>query len=648
MTRSSLLRSISAAAGRLASWKTSLALAAILAVVMARTTYLEAACGKEYVQWYVYSSSWFITLLALLGANLILAIIIRFPWKRSQLGLVVAHVGLLVLLVGWVQTFRGAVEGRMELESGQTANAIRLNHTSQFTAQWHGRSDQPSTAFTFRAGPVDWPQGKTLDLGQLGDVGLKVLKFYRRAQPETAWVEDTSGGDGVALQLALAGPDGKPLAENWIAANRFGAEQAVGPMRFTLLPIPTDSMLEDFLHPPEFEPHAQPANRMLQELLQRRPVLQSVARELPDLIKSTPVGAGLLAVHCQGRRYPLPVADNLGKRVPIGDSGVEVEIVSYLPNARPQGGGKFVTAGEKPKNPVLELLIHLPEREEPLRQVTFAKHPLLNLNAARQVQCPVEFWYHHPTTASWSGTDFLQTPGGELYCRVTTGGQHISRGQVEPGAPIEAAAGFQVTVLKYVPHARREFRFVPVAENSDTPGDAAALIEVTAAGLTRKLWLAQGDRVYDMQTILTSEGALSVCFENARHPLDFAVKLLDVHPGQTPGKTPGQTNNASCSSSIQLSDQADRPLEISTNSPVSLGKFTFEQSSYRESPTGKPTSVLNVAYDPGVPLKYAGGLTLCLGALLMLLTKAFAWSRNLRRRSKLASADHDARLPKAA
>ncbi len=649
MTRSSILHSTTATVGRVGRWfassKMSLALAAILAVVMARATFLEAAWGKEHVQWYVYGSSWFMALLVLLAANLVLAIIVRFPWKRSQLGFVVAHVGLLVLLVGSIQTILGAVEGRMELEPGQTADAIRLNQISQFTTQWHDRSDQPSAAFTFRAGPVDWPQGKTLDLGRLSDVRLKVLKFYRHAQPETAWVEDTSGGDGVALQLALAGPDGKILAENWLAANRFGAEQGVGPMRFTLLPISTGSMLEDFLDPPHFEPHVETDNQMLQKVLQRRPVLQSVARELPDLAKSRPVAAGLLAIHYQNRRYPLPVADNLGKRVPVGESGIEVEIAKYLPNARPQGGGQFVSVGEKPKNPVLELLVHLPDREEPLRQVTFAKHPLLNLDAVQQVECPVRFWYHHPATSSWSGTDFLQTPGGKLYCRVTSAGQHLSRGEVEPGAPIEAAAGFRVTVLKYIPHARREFRFVPIANDSDTSPDvdSAALVEVTAAGLTQRIWLARDDRIYDMQTLITPQGALSVRFEHARYPLGFAAKLLAVHPGPT--------GDASCRSSIEFVDRAnpsqtedDRRREISSGHPLSLGKFTFEQSSYRESPSGKPTSVLNVAYDPGVHLKYAAGLIICLGALLMLLTKAFT----LLRRSKRGTTMPSAGLSKAA
>ncbi len=81
----------------------------VLAVALAVATFLESNHGSEYTQWYVYHSRWFIGLLTLLGVNVLVATIIRFPWTRRRAGFFVAHVGVLVLLAGSIQSFLGGI-----------------------------------------------------------------------------------------------------------------------------------------------------------------------------------------------------------------------------------------------------------------------------------------------------------------------------------------------------------------------------------------------------------------------------------------------------------------------------------------------------------------------------------------------------------
>ena len=161
----------------LASLKLAVILIVVLAAVLAAATFLEAGKGREYAQWYVYDSLWFIALLALLAANILAATLSRLPWKMRQTGFVVTHVGLLVLLAGSIQTFVAGIEGRLFFAEGETADSILIADRSQLTTLWHRPQGQQSTEFSFDAGPADWNAGSVLDFGQAEGLGVKVLSF---------------------------------------------------------------------------------------------------------------------------------------------------------------------------------------------------------------------------------------------------------------------------------------------------------------------------------------------------------------------------------------------------------------------------------------------------------------------------------------
>ena len=122
-----------------ASLKLAVVLMVVLAGVLALTTLLEAAQGRDYAQWYVYHSNWFIALLGLLAANILAATLIRYPWGRARLGFVLAHLGLLVLLAGSIATFMGGIEGSITLGEGETARDFLVPDYIRFTAAWPDR-----------------------------------------------------------------------------------------------------------------------------------------------------------------------------------------------------------------------------------------------------------------------------------------------------------------------------------------------------------------------------------------------------------------------------------------------------------------------------------------------------------------------------
>ncbi len=571
-----------------ASTKLAVLLLVVISAVLAGATLLEAGRGREYAQWYVYKNPWFMALLGLLALNIFAATLSRFPWRRGKRAFVLTHVGVLVVLAGALITYVAGVEGQLAVQEGQFGDTAVLTDQCQLTTVWGRHENQPPSAFIFERGPTDWPEGQTLDLGSLGGVQLKVLKFLRHARVRDVWVADSSSNGRPALQLALVSPDGTPMIQQWFVAEPFADEAYLGMAKIAFQQAPAASMLADFTDPPKDDTDTD----------------------------------GTLSLHYQGQMDRIPVRANVGKRVTVGKSDIGVEITSYLPDAKPDAAAHFTTASQQPNNPVLELKVYMPGRKEPLRQLAFAKHPYLSLDGIHGWNCPVKFYYHHPSVPPQPGTQFLQTPDGKLHYRVVADGKLVAHGEVREGTKIGSTAQLSLSVLNYLPHARQEISFLPADRpNEDAEEAPAVLVGVKAGGETSEVWLRQADPDYGFQQIVTPEGALGIAFGYERMPLGFALKLVRFRHELNPG----MMGDAAFGSDVRVIDKnrgVDAAAEIAMNQPLVYGGFTFYQSSHAEMPDGQSVSILTVATDPGRFLKYLGSLMVCLGVFAVFYPKA--------------------------
>ena len=96
------------------------------------------------------------SLLLVLGACLLSAAYIRWPWKRHQTGLILIHTGLLLILAGSCFNYWSGIEGTIELSEGESTDQLALDGRCQITASWANRPQEPPYVFTFESGPVDW------------------------------------------------------------------------------------------------------------------------------------------------------------------------------------------------------------------------------------------------------------------------------------------------------------------------------------------------------------------------------------------------------------------------------------------------------------------------------------------------------------
>ena len=101
-----------------------------LAMVLAGATIFESGYGIPASREYVYQNKAFAILLAFLAANIFCAATIRFPWKKRQVGFVVTHIGLLVILAGAFVSLSASDEGQLGMPEGTTSSElVRIDHS---------------------------------------------------------------------------------------------------------------------------------------------------------------------------------------------------------------------------------------------------------------------------------------------------------------------------------------------------------------------------------------------------------------------------------------------------------------------------------------------------------------------------------------
>jgi hypothetical protein len=116
--------------GRIVAFFASLRLAVVVMLTLGSTcafaTFYEMEHGTPAVQRDIYQTPWFAFLLGLLGINVFSVMVSRWPWNKHQAGFLIAHVGILAILVGSVISLYRGLDSNMALAEGETSDRVRL------------------------------------------------------------------------------------------------------------------------------------------------------------------------------------------------------------------------------------------------------------------------------------------------------------------------------------------------------------------------------------------------------------------------------------------------------------------------------------------------------------------------------------------
>src|SRR4029077_16311137 len=83
-----------------ASLKLAVVLLAVLIVAAITGTLYESSFDANVARAYVYGAPWFNLWLILLGANLAVSAISRWPWRKHHVAFLITHLGIITLLTG--------------------------------------------------------------------------------------------------------------------------------------------------------------------------------------------------------------------------------------------------------------------------------------------------------------------------------------------------------------------------------------------------------------------------------------------------------------------------------------------------------------------------------------------------------------------
>src|SRR5438270_5156622 len=100
-----------------ASLKLAVVLLAVLIAGAIVGTLYESSFDAKVARTYVYGAPWFNTWLVLLGANLTVSALSRWPWKKYHGGFLITHLGIITLLIGSLVMPRRSEEHTSELQS---------------------------------------------------------------------------------------------------------------------------------------------------------------------------------------------------------------------------------------------------------------------------------------------------------------------------------------------------------------------------------------------------------------------------------------------------------------------------------------------------------------------------------------------------
>ncbi len=614
--------------GELSTVRTAATLIAILGITTWVATYYERDYGMAAAHVHVYRAWWFNLVFILIAVAVVGAVLVRIPLQRRQLGFVIVHAGLLLLIIGfWLGANR--LDGQLVALPGQPARLIELpvdelsiiapgdprSWRAQFQPlEWAG---YPS-ALRYVLKPL-WPipdpgihtLPEPLQVAQLADgTRVRITRVVDTGASVSTWAPSADPADPLATQVTLAiRPPGASAYQAqepvWLAAadNR----------RFSLSSLFTASW-----------------------------AIADNADQVRDFLADGPETAadGRLLVYHDGRRFALVIDP------------------AALPQRLDLGGGLSLTVLRVPpiaSYPVLQAVLHrdaspvAPDRTLYISAYDLTPLEEVLVDGEKDLR-PAEgmlpgMLYRHPQVAKpapgekGAFVQLLTGPDGLLHLRSFTRSKGAGLALTVPpegwqgsvaGSGQGNGAGMDVrATVSHLPHATRSPQPVRMQPAMKDRAARWLEVEVVHGDKTARKWLRRADRDQVEQIDVPGYGAVMIRYQRALYDLQERNRFAVILDRFEAGTDPGGMGNASYSSEVTVvgADGSRTARRITMNEPLHVDGVTLYQTSFfpeqddHGRPTGRQGSVFTAASDPGRILKYLGSLVLVAGTLVLYLRR---------------------------
>ncbi len=547
-------------------------------IALGAGTILETRRGAEYARWTIYGVWWFKLILWLLAVNVLTALALRFPYHRRQVGFVISHLSILLVLAAAFITDLWGLNGQVRLSEGRTATQFANLCQETLTILRFGDQSgiEIELARAVFGGPAaaDRPMPPVVTSDGLR---LEVLSYLPDSTLEERLQNDApKPRDGA--EVVLVTPDGRELLGHAID----GDAGRVGPVSVALRRVADDVEL---------------------------------VRLLGLAPTSAPSADDRLRVEIAGRFHEIPLSTALREAVRVGETGYAVHVVRYLPHAEVADDGTIHSVSDLPANPLVEVELTGPERTE--RRLVFARFPAFDdppedIDSAKRPRLTLLCEDLTPPAM----IEMLTGPGDRLHARFLRGASSWASHELHLGEAVPfPLEGWTFAARRVFDHARLERSVRPV-EPPRAERTSAVKLRLSEDGRPPvETWVQK----YLPETIETAGGRAEVAYTDQLLPLGFSLTL----DRSRVVRYPGEDRPRSFESHITVSDPAGRNPEqhvISMNSPLNYGGYSLFQLGSSTSGEEDTATTLGVARDPGRLPAFAGYIGLVFGMLLTVAT----------------------------
>jgi hypothetical protein len=614
-----------------ASLKLAVVLLAALIVAAIAGTIYESSFDAKVARAYVYGAPWFNLWLVLLGANLTVSALSRWPWRKHHIAFLITHLGIITLLIGSLIGRIWGTEGTITLFKGEpAANRLLVDQHQLRVHDVDGIVKGLPAEFLHHPPTPQHPR----DLGRLASgARLQIIDYAPAIEGKLNPKPLTDDGTP-ALHFTISTALMNQHLDSWLLADdpqhgnfsmglaniefKRGSAPDLGKGDSPNRPASASEIKSKSDEEIELEESIFAFSKAPEDQIGRAAKGGSTGAKVR--LDSPQNGSkGRIVILVDGKENSFDVAENLGRDVQINGTPFSLKVDNYWPDFRIQDG-KPSSVTDQPNNPAVLVTIRgkgvpakAPETKNP-----HGGTEMPTTGGPPTMPAPGEGAPNHLTL-------FIADDAAITY-ELISRKNGKSSGKIDVNKPLPTGwADWQLVVDKAMPHAGQWMDFAPVtAEKTPTSLAAENLpdgvrVRIQQNGEKFEQWVPAGWQI----AVPTSPAETQIAYGWKIVPLPIGLELLDFEVK----RNEGSDSPAGFKSTLRVvtADGQTATGSCWMNNPFSYPGawwrtwtgLTYKISQASWNPENLAQSTVQILRDPGWLLKWIGSLLVVIGVFMM-------------------------------
>jgi hypothetical protein len=607
-----------------ASLKLAVVLLVVLIVAAIAGTIYESSFDAKVARTYIYGAPWFNFWLLLLGANLTVSALSRWPWRKYHAAFLITHLGIITLLIGSLIGRIWGIEGTITLFKGDPPTNRLLIDQHQLRVH-----DVDGIVKGFPAEFLHHPPNPShpRELGALASGARLSVIDYAPAIEGKLNPRPLPDGGAPAVHFTVNTAMMNQHLESWLLADdpqhrTFSMGLANIELKRGIAPTGKG----DSLNRP-------PSSATKNEEIDLEESIFAFSKAPGEQIGHVRRGGsagvkvrmeqphdgnrGRVVISLGGKETSFDIAQNLGREVRIDNSPLTLKIDDYWPDFRIENG-KPSSLTEQPNNPAV--LVTIRGKGVPVAEAAPNLHgggSKFDTNGGPPAMPPAG------AEAPDHLTLFIAENGAITY-ELTSRKLGKSSGKIEINKPVTTGwADWQLDIDKMLLHAGEWVDFAPVKSDKTSTSSEdlpeGVRVRLTQNSETFEQWVPAGWQV----TVPTSPAETMLAYGWKTIPLPIGFELLDFEVK----RNEGSDSPAGFKSRLRVTNSDGETATGSCwmNNPFSYPGgwlrtwtgLTYKISQASWNPENLGQSTVQILRDPGWLLKWIGSLLVVVGVFMM-------------------------------